>query len=369
VLKVCITKQNTCYDLYTRSGPDLEAIVESSNWRSGPIGLWEKYDCDVRIVEKTDDPECNVGRRFWEKYVTGWNIWPQGAMAENVEDIDWSIYDVVIAIDVAVPRRIVKRYPDVMWCYYFVEGGPIGIDTIFRGSPFYGYNVFLNHREAKTLLNRDSRAIKSMRKTRRAVLDFPYYLQSATSIQKLYKQKDCKERSGIVLGHHSYAALQQAERDALDRFGGIREGYKKISDIHKLELESRYFIIHPESKRSAGLALVEAISAGCLALSPRNKLWGFPELIEEDLDYSSFSELLSLLDKLEQDQQVFTKALSKQQEKVNEGFFSYPTANLELILDCFRQSRCSPFRQWASEHFSFVKGQAERVIAATIRRL
>ena len=173
--------------------------------------------------------------------MTGWNIGPQGAMAEKVEDIDWSIYDVVIAVDMAVPRRIVRCFPNVMWCYYFVEGGPIGIDTIFRGSPLYGYNVFLNHREAQTLLNRDSQTIKSMRETRRAVLDFPYYLQSATSIQKLYKQQDCKERAGIVLGHHSYAVLQPAERNALDRFCGIREGYKKISDIHITGTEIEVF--------------------------------------------------------------------------------------------------------------------------------
>jgi len=369
MLNVCITKQNTCYDLYTRTGPDLRSIVESSNMRSGPIGLWEKYNCEVRILEATDDYECNLGRRYWEKYTAGWELWPKGAVAENVEDVNWAKYDVVIAIDVAVPRRIIRRFPTVMWCYYFVEGGPLGIETIFRGSPFYGYNVFFNHRCAKSLLNCTSKASVYMRKYKRAVLDFPYYLQSPTSVRRLYGDYQLADRRGIVLGHHSYPVINSDERRLLDNFGGIRDGYRTISDIHRLELQSKYFIIHPDSRPCAGLALVEAISSGCLALAPRKKLWGFPDLIEEDLDYTDFNQLSLVMNRLEQDQNAFIRAVNKQQDKVDKWFFSYPTANLELMLDCFRQSRCSRFRQKISERMSVAKGLAGRLIYSASKRL
>ncbi len=72
--RVCLVKQNTTYDLYKQTGPDLRSIVESSNFRSGPIGLWEAFDCDFRVLEEDPSPECQYGRRTWAQYVEGWDI-------------------------------------------------------------------------------------------------------------------------------------------------------------------------------------------------------------------------------------------------------------------------------------------------------
>ena len=143
--------------------------------------MWEAFDCSARIVYEDAAPECQVGKRHWSSYVQGWELWPADGEADASESIDWSQYDAVISIDVAVPSRIIRRFPQVMWCYYFIEGGPWGIDHEFKGSPYFGYNVFLNHRLAKTRLTARSSSVRQMRATRRAVLDFPYYMQSARS--------------------------------------------------------------------------------------------------------------------------------------------------------------------------------------------
>ncbi|MBN2404405.1 MAG: hypothetical protein JXE06_02360, partial [Coriobacteriia bacterium] len=184
--RVCVVKQHTTYDLFTRTGPDLPAIIASSNWRSGPIGLWEAFDTSARIVFEDPAAECQLGKQHWSQYVQGWELWPPGSTAHDADAVDWTQYDIVISIDVAVPTRIVRRFPSVMWCYYFIEGGPTGIDERFRGSPFFSYNVFLNHRLAKSLLTSDSAGPRQMRMSSRAVLDFPYYMQSARSVRKLY---------------------------------------------------------------------------------------------------------------------------------------------------------------------------------------
>lgn len=113
MLRVCVVKQHTTYDLFTRTGPDLRAIVESSNWRSGPIGLWEAFETTARIVYENPATECQIGKRHWSRYVEGWDVWPAGATAEDAAAVDWGSYDVVISIDVAVPSRIVARFPHV----------------------------------------------------------------------------------------------------------------------------------------------------------------------------------------------------------------------------------------------------------------
>jgi hypothetical protein len=351
-MKLCLVKQNTTYDLYKIAGPNLRAMVESSNWRSGPIGLWEAFDTEFHVVKEDLAPECQVGKTHWSQYVLGWDIWPEGYEAEIADDIDWSKYDVVITIDVAIPTRIVKKYTEVLWCYYFIEGGPTGIDTIFKGSPFYGYNLFLNHRLGKERLSGHSQQVVSMLRNRRAVLDFPYYLQSCSSIQSLYPEYAGHSRTGITLAHHSYKVLTARQFEALSAFGQIFETYKTISDIHRLELISKYFIMLPEGQRSAGLALIESISAGSLVLAPSHKVWGFPEIVSETLDFKNFESLLRVLELLESNPEVYLREQKRQAEKVQNWCFENPVYNLGMMLEAFRKSKCSPAGQVWSERLS-----------------
>ena len=88
--RVCIVKQHTTYDLFTRTGPDLRAIVASSNWRSGPIGLWQAFDTSARIVLEDPAPECQLGKQQWSQWVQGWDLWPSGSTADVAEAVDWA---------------------------------------------------------------------------------------------------------------------------------------------------------------------------------------------------------------------------------------------------------------------------------------
>ena len=347
--RVCVVKQHSTYDLFTRTGPDLPAIVASSNWRSGPIGLWEAFKTSARIVAEDPAPECQLGKQHWSQYVQGWELWPTDGTAERADAVDWSEYDIVVSIDVAIPTRIVRRFPSVMWCYYFIEGGPAGIDGPFRGSPFFAYNVFLNHRLAKNLLPPTHRSLRRMRATRRAVLDFPYYMQSARSVRGLYPELETAPREGFCLSHHSRDVLTAGDLAALAKIGPVRTEWTTIADIHRAEMRSTYFVVHPASRPSAGLALIEAVSAGCLVLAPARRIWGFPELLTPGLDFQSVDELLELVRALESDRGLYEEVRVQQASRVEEWCFRNPARNLETMLRAFRSSAASPGRQRRAE--------------------
>ena len=375
-MKICLVKQHTTYDLYTKTGPDLRTMVATSNWRSGPVGLWEGFDCDFRIVWESQDRECQIGKSHWLQYVQGWTIWPEGAAAEAVGDVDWGRYDAVINIDVAVPTRIVRQYPRVMWCYYFIEAGPQGIDGEFRGSPYYGYNVFLNHRLCRRPVTAGAAELAQMREEKRCALDFPYYLQSSQSIQNLYPELAAARRQGLLFSHHSYSLLSDEERKALLPFGSILGGYRTIADIHKLEMASRYFLIHPKCKPVAGTGVIEAISAGCLVLAPRRLVWGFPELLSEDLQYDDFAGLVSVLELLERAPSKAEAERRKQAERVDMWCCRNPVASLEAVYKAFSESKCLVTAQRAAERKAFLRARisftgfrAKNFIKRAFRRL
>jgi hypothetical protein len=255
-----------------------------------------------------------------------------------------------------------------MWCYYFIEGGPTGIEEQFRGSPYYGYNVFLNHRLATAELTAESSAARQMRATRRAVLDFPYYMQSADSVRRLYPELATAPRTGICLSHHSRSVIEDVELTALKEIGPVFTEWTDITDIHVAELQSTYFLVHPESRPSAGLALIEAVSAGCLALAPSHRLWGFPELVVPELDFDSFEHLLSVLERLEADPDFAQRCRSEQRRRVQDWCYANPAKNLEMLFEAFRTSTATSRRQRQAEKRARVQAAFHRAAMRLVRR-
>ena len=46
---------------------------------------------------------------------------PNGYFSVNASDIDWNLYDIVISINFSIPTNIVKKYPNILWCYLIGE--------------------------------------------------------------------------------------------------------------------------------------------------------------------------------------------------------------------------------------------------------
>jgi len=196
-----------------------------------------------------------------------------------------------------------------------------------------------------------------IREEKRCALDFPYYLQSSHSIRNLYPELAATRRQGLLFSHHSYTVLSDEERKALLPFGPIWGGYKTIADIHKLEMVSRYFVIHPKCRAVAGTGVIEAISAGCLALAPRHLVWGFPELLSEDLQYDDFAGLVRVLELLEREPSKVEAERRKQAEKVEFWCYRNPVAGLEAIYRAFSESKCSAPAQRAAERWAYFRSR------------
>lgn len=368
-MRVCLVKQNTTYDLYKLTGPDLKTIVESSNFRSGPIGLWEAFDCDFRVLQEDPSPECQYGKQTWARYVEGWEIWPAGLGAERADEVDWSSYDAVISIDVAVPTRVVREFPKVLWCHYWIEGGPTAIKTFAEGSPLYSYNVFLTQGLAKGELASDSRCLRQMRATRRAVVDAPYFLQSSRSVQLLYAHEAPIEKSGICLSDHSSRVVAAEDLASLEALGMVRKPSGSIRDVLRAKLLSKYFVVHPNSVPRCGNALIEAVSSGCLVVAPSRLQWGYPELVSGDLDFGDVRGMLGVLDALENRPELYERELAAQQARVDAWCYANPCRNLERTLGAFRQSAATPSKQRRAEGRARVAVSMKRAPRRFGRRL
>jgi hypothetical protein len=368
-LKVCLTKQRSTYDLYARTGPDLRTIVESSNWRSGPIGLWEAYDCEMRIVHDSTAPECQFGKNLWAQYVKDWDLFPEDCSTEAAEDVDWSAYDVVISLDIAVPTAVVKRHPDVLWCCTFIEVHTTGkYDRRVIGHPRFGYNVLLNHHLPHDLLDPSAPALRSMRRERRAILDYPYYVQSAHSVQLLYPELAASPRTGICLTHHSRQVLTEPQRQALARFGPLQIDYVTCADLLQALAVSKYLIYHPDTDARAGNAVIEAISAGALVLVPGTKLWGYPELLADAPAFTDFDGLVDVLTRLESQPELYDQERARQAQRVQEWCYENPVRNLDRLTAAFREATVSSRTQALAEARDLAAGYVVLAGGAAGRR-
>ena len=351
-MRVCLVKQASCYDLYTVTGGDVAALARSSACRSGPLGLWEwpGFTTDFRVLADCRTEECLRGPREWAPFVAGKSFRAFTGVAADPRDVDWNDYDVVLSVDVAVPETVVRQHPTVLWCHYFIEGGPWGVKEQWADAPQYGYNVFLNHRPADRPLTTGHSAVRRLRRARRTVIDFPYYLLSDRTIADIYPAAGA--RSGICLASSSRDRLSDALRAELGRFGPVRLDYGSPSELHQAMAASRYFVTTPGSPAKTGGALVDAVSAGCVVLAPSETVREFGQIVAPWLDYSGDAGLLDRLETLEQDALLFDLARGGQAAIVRRTFWEYPLRNLQLLAETFAGVGAPVAAQRRSERLS-----------------
>lgn len=332
-MRVCLVKQQGCYDLYTVTGPDLDAIARSSACRSGPLGLWDwpGFDTAFRVVTDGDAPECRVGPAEWAPFVAGKEFRSFEGRPDDAASVPWNEYDIVICVDAAVPESVVRRFPSVLWCLYFIEGGPWGVDEQWADAPQYGYNVFLDHHPARRLLTSGSAAVRRLARTRRTVLHFPYYLLSDTTLAGIYAPPGGEKPAGSCLASSSRSSLGPDLRRELERRGPLRDVYETPAQLHAAMAASRYFVVTPGSPPKTGGALVDAVSAGCVVLAPAETVRVFTRLTAPWLDFRDAAGLLRWIDALEADPALYRLAREGQAAIVRRTFWEYPIRNLESL--------------------------------------
>lgn len=266
-LKQCVYNDLYCCPSLT---PAPEAI-RSSLLRTGPMGFLVDLRADFWHVREDSSPECKT----WEespgsnpatdlaafrarqhqiplKGQAGHNQTPW-QMSVEAETIPFADYDMVISLDVAVPLRIRRRHPKILWVYFPADPGTPTAKSS-RRSPPEGFDVALTHmhRRFPVRPNLGPRSI-----------DCPYSFQSSFSWKKVWPE--APDRCGVMVEGKTFSKLEPGQLVELGRFGPVRRPKGSVSQLAEDLRSSRYYL-SLYGNPLTGNGQVEAIMAGCLSV-------------------------------------------------------------------------------------------------------
>lgn len=340
--KIAFVKQVVYQDLYcSSSDSSISDIIFSSYKRSGPVGLFTKFDTDFYIVDVEKDPECNIWKEkckpeniaTYEALKTNISSWgqiaghkfSQGHYSRKCADINWEKYDIVITLDAAIPARITLKYPKILWTYYIGEG----VQPTFKASfkkPVKGYDCFLTQ-DCSLKTNNQSH-----------IIEFPYHLQYFGCFHELLKikEKDLK-REGIYLETHTDMYFK-SNNDQLQKLSNICNVKRYMHGISLKEmifnhLNSKYFIQFIDSKKTKirsgtrGNAVIQAIASGNLAIAKKENIKNIDILTPNTL-VNTFEDLIRVVNYFEKNPDMYKKELKLQRQKLNYLCFNRPMNEL-----------------------------------------
>lgn len=332
--KIALVKQTAYHALYEGGNfPSWQERVLSAGGHLGPFALFSDFNADFWVVAQEPDPECFA----WEEkyaYTPGREekILQRRALVSELEssspekfprtkDLDWGRYDLVICLDLAVPERLVRKYPETAWAYFSTEpGSPLQKKSL--RAPLAGYHFFLNH---------GFRGWRSRPANRRHVLEFPFSFQSKRAWNELASRlgPEPPGRAGVLVEQFSWQEPVPPCTVPLHPLRG-QETPRYIRS-----LRSHRYAVRTHGRKRWGNWAVEAILAGCLFVG-RAEALDHPNVLLAPLAAPDLVSACRLVDRIERE--GWTLALSTlQQEKMEEVAFRRPWADLT-----------SAFRAWKS---------------------
>jgi hypothetical protein len=338
--KIALVKQDVCPDLYCcppHSSP--EQIVFSTLLRNGPLTLFTKFNADFWIVKTEDTAECEIWKEKCfnmqgEQFLSYSNFFdlqdklpaeninnlqvPQGYYSVGCNEINWSNYDIIISIDIAVPSHITLQHPEIVWCYCLMEPYMKSHKTSSK-SPIKGYDLFLNQR---------SRNVRVFPTPLFHEIDFPYCLQYYGCYHELLNIPLSRQRKGVFIEKHTARILSKEQLQLLSKYGPIQVQAGNTKEMIANLLKSKYFI---RLGGNVGLrwanSVIESISAGCLFLGNPNEFVN-KSLFSPHSTVYSFNELINRLDYYEQNNSSYESEKHIQQRLVNYLCFVRPIHDL-----------------------------------------
>lgn len=338
--KIALVKQVVYQDLYCASSDEPKAdFIFSSFLRSGPLALFTRFNADFYIVEVEPEEECSIWKETTlqsteckfkmsmleeqrNRIPEGRNH-SQGFYVVKCDDVDWSVYDIVIAINCAVPERITAKHPSVLWAYYVGEHTTPSHRKSFE-KPIRGYDVFLTQDFFEKRLLKDH------------VVEFPYQLLYYGCFHELFN-KDAKVQSqkGICLETWTLQSLSLHQKEKLASAVKAKQinnrGYAQLKKHVAALMGSKYFVIclGEKSKRSLlrGNCIPEAIAAGCLVIAQEENIFN-KDLLSEITLAHSFKDLLDKIKFFECHPEAYLFERSLQQNKLDQLCFYRPIRQL-----------------------------------------
>jgi len=317
--------------IYTRPGSsaDLLSLVLSTPKMIGPTAFFTLFKTDFLIVKASSDPECQHWResfsqdpdpstsiKFYEAHrdlrpQAGPNPYlSQSQVAIDPDSIQWSQYDCVICHDLAIPARIVAKYPKVFWSYWIGETGTPSYKASYR-DPLAGYQCFLNG---------GSRRWRVRPQLKPHVVEFPFIFQQPSD-RFLLGARHTVTRSGVLLERIT------SEKMPPDIRATINESIEVVptSDLSSERLQklhsARYFL-QMGGQPVWGNSFQEAVSAGCLAIADPSTMPNNRSLMISELAPKTWKQAIAIIEKLEQDPE-WREKLRLQQESLARWFLCH----------------------------------------------
>jgi hypothetical protein len=330
--RIALVKQEVYADLYScPRNTESKSVVLTSLLRSGFIGLFTKCKTDFIIVKLDPAPECQIWKEFSADRSTQQkllnltdqlpevNIFPhsvpQGAYAVNVDEVDWSHYDIVISLNISVPKRVTEKFPQTVWAYCI--GEPY-MDTYQKSSekPVEGYDLFLNQKFRRRDIGNKFHEI-----------DFPYYLQYYGCFNDLLNiAEDNEERKGVIIEKHSFRLMKDKEIQQFEQLGPIYFQEGNTEQMLRTVLKAKYYYRLGGPKRW-GNAMIEAAAGGCLFLGNKEEFVN-KSLFSPFTHINSRFEFFKKVEILENMPKKYMDELSFIKNSVNNFCFKRPINNL-----------------------------------------
>lgn len=342
--RVALVKQDVHNDLYYRVSPASSSeIVYSSILRSGPVALFTALDADYLVVQADSAPECQIWQQkvtdckhnpkhYYDSFQSKVRRWgcefDHSTVSQSVDSIDWSIYDLVISIDIAIPTRIVRANPQVIWAYYVSEPCMSFYKESLHGAQF-GYDLFL------TL------GFQKMRPTRESatVLEFPYFLQYVGCFQDLdgTENPEFLDRKIISAERHSHQLMCEDDLELISsRFGEVKSNFGTLRSLVD-GLRSAKFHLRMDGKAIWGNSFIEAACLGALLVGSVNLIKY--RLIIDQLRVSGIAEAVEKMALIEKDPDFRVACETEQNALVNDICFIRPLTDLADALERVRTMR------------------------------
>jgi len=280
--KVALVKQTAYQGAYLPgTGRNWMQTILTAPVHLGPISFLADLNADYFVVRQTPDPETYLWKEKFAgdpnpeiafRRIQTWQEEQETMGVVNCDQIRWDDYDLVIGLDIPIPKRIVAKSKRTMWAYYSVEAGG-ALHKSSLSEPVQGYHLYLNH---------CFRRFRARPYNKNHVLEFPFTFQSAASWKHLAKETAGGDtnRRGAVVDRASWQSHPGDKPSSMTTLSGDAAAYIRL-------MSSSDFAIRTDPKIRWGNWALEAIQAGCLFLGRADSLAMpgvlLPDLIVADL--------------------------------------------------------------------------------------
>jgi hypothetical protein len=323
LLRVCLVKTTACTELYNLvNASSIKQLIFSTVMRAGPVGLIQSLNADFRIVHTVSDHESQafMTRRIrLKKYhpeTLELSIKQQtilSTLAVNVEDVDWGEYDLVVAVENAIPSRVAIRYPQVIFAS-MIEDHRLDDYQRYRRKLPEGYRLFLNLRTGPSPHDFVKRPWE---------IDFTYGFREAHSLSKLLP---CVKKKNII---HLEGHEDPVTNAILEKLTGMQvvQYSESVMGFYELIRSAKYFVSVNPRRPLGGLAAIDAISADTLVIANRHKIWNAHPICNE-LHVSNIYGAAKIINDLNAKDKLYEEMLLMQSTLLQYYCYDRPLAQI-----------------------------------------